>query len=99
MGRKPLGAKNMIRFISNSYGLCFILVAVYAILQNSLFVIYIAMIALAAGLHYIEANIASIPNRFKGRAPLGFARIANGLHIIANLLLVGLVIRELLVIL
>lgn len=88
----------MPRFISNSYGLFFIAVTLYAVMQNSLFVIYIALIALAAGLHYIEARSADIPSRFKGDGALGFEKIANWLHIAANILLAGLVIKELLLI-
>jgi len=85
----------MTRFVSNSYGLFLIVVLIYAIMQNSLFVIYIVLIAGAAGLHYIEANRAGLFKRFGKEKPLGFIRIANGLHILANILLAVLAIREL----
>ena len=85
----------MTRFISNSYGLFFVAVILYAVMQNSLFVIYIALVALAAGLHYIESHHADFATRFKGEGSFGFEKIANWLHIVANILLAGLVIREL----
>lgn len=87
---------NSQRFISSSYGLFFCLAVLFAIALNSVFVIYFALIALAAGLHYIEAHRTHLLKRFKEGKPLGFDRAANGLHIAANILLAVLVIKELL---
>jgi len=88
----------MSRFISNSYGVFFAMAVFFALAQNSFFAVYLAIIALAAGLHYLQAHSAEFPRLFKPERNINVAPIADKLHIIGNVLLAVLIIRELLLI-
>jgi len=85
----------MTRFISSSYGIFFAMAAFFALAQNSLFAVYLAIIAFAAGLHYLQSHQADFPKLFKPDRAIDFAPFADRLHIIGNILLAGLIIREL----